>query len=172
MIAPYGGKLIDLLVPEGELAEARAYASTLPSVQVTPRVVCDLEMLAVGAFSPLDRFMNEADYRRVLTEMRLADGTLFPMPITFPVATDAGVRQGSDIAIRDSKNDLLAIMTVEELYPWDPAEFAEHVFRTTDTKHPLVNEMSRWGRLNASGKLRVLKLPAHYDFQDLRRTPA
>ena len=172
MIAPYGGKLIDLLVPEGELAEARAYASTLPSIQVTPRVVCDLEMLAVGAFSPLDRFMNEADYRRVLTEMRLADGTLFPMPITFPVATDAGIRQGSDIAIRDAKNDLLAIMTVEELYPWDPAEFAEHVFRTTDTKHPLVNEMSRWGRLNASGKLRVLKLPAHYDFQDLRRTPA
>ena len=172
LIPPYGGRLVDLMVPADELAEARAYASTLPSVQISPRAVCDLEMLAIGAFSPLDRFMSEADFRRVLHDMRLADGTLFPIPVTLPVAADAGLRVGSDIALRDSMNDLLAIMTIEELYPWDPADLAERVLGTRDTKHPLVHEMERWGRLNASGPLRVLQLPRHYDFQDLRRTPA
>jgi sulfate adenylyltransferase len=172
LIPPYGGRLVDLMVPAAELADARAYASTLPSVQISPRAVCDLEMLAVGAFSPLDRFMGEADFRGVLHDMRLADGTLFPIPVTLPVAADAGLRVGTDVALRDSMNDLLAIMTIEELYPWDPADLAERVLGTRDTKHPLVHEMERWGRLNASGPLRVLQLPRHYDFQDLRRTPA
>ncbi len=172
LIAPYGGRLVDLLVPQEELAEARAYASTLPSLQISPRAVCDLEMLASGAFSPLDQFMGEADFRRVLAEMRLSDGTLFPMPITLPVAADAGLRAGSDVALRDSMNDLLAIMTIDELYPWDPADMAERVLGSQDSKHPLVQEMVRWGRLNASGPIRMLQMPRHYDFQDLRRTPA
>ncbi|MBL8128630.1 MAG: bifunctional sulfate adenylyltransferase/adenylylsulfate kinase [Chloroflexia bacterium] len=160
------------MVPKEDLADARAYASTLPSLQISPRAVCDLEMLATGAFSPLKQFMGEADFRGVVSDMRLADGTLFPMPITLPVPADAGLAVGTDIALRDSMNDLLAIMTIEELYPWDPAIFAQHVLGTQDSKHPLVNEMSRWGRLNAAGKLRVLQLPRHYDFRELRRTPA
>jgi sulfate adenylyltransferase len=172
LIPPYGGRLVDLLVPADELAEAREYASTLPSLQMSPRVVCDLELLASGGFSPLDRFMGEADFRGVLHEMRLADGTLFPIPVTLPVAADAGLRVGTDIALRDSMNDLLAIMTIEELYPWDPADLAERVLGTQDSRHPLVHEMARWGRLNASGAIRVLQSPRHYDFQDLRRTPA
>ena len=172
LISPYGGELVDVMVPKEDLADARAYASTLPSLQISPRAVCDLEMLATGAFSPLKQFMGEADFRGVVSEMRLADGTLFPMPVTLPVPADAGLAVGTDIALRDSMNDLLAIMTIEELYPWDPAVFAQHVLGTQDSKHPLVNEMSRWGRLNAAGKLRVLQLPRHYDFQDLRRTPA
>ncbi|MCC6315937.1 MAG: bifunctional sulfate adenylyltransferase/adenylylsulfate kinase [Thermomicrobiales bacterium] len=172
LIAPYGGRLIDLLAPEEELAEAKAYASTLPSIQISPRSVCDLEMLAVGSFSPVDRFMGEADYRSVLHDMRLSDGTVFPMPITLPVRPEDGLELGQDIALRDSMNDLLAIMTVEELYPWDHAEASEKVFATQDAKHPLVAEMARWGGLNASGPLRVLQLPRHYDFVELRRTPA
>ena len=172
LISPYGGDLVDLLVPKEDLADARAYASTLPSLQISPRAVCDLEMLATGAFSPLKQFMGEADFRSVVADMRLADGTLFPIPVTLPVPADAGLSVGTDIALRDSMNDLLAIMTIEELYPWDPAIFAQHVLGTQDSKHPLINEMSRWGRLNAAGKLRVLQVPRHYDFQDLRRTPA
>ena len=156
LIPPFGGRLVDLLVPEEERAEARAYASTLPSLQMSPRVVCDLELLASGGFSPLDRFMGEADFRGVLHEMRLADGTLFPIPVTLPVAADAGLQVGTDIALRDSMNDLLAIMTIDELYPWDPTDLAERVLGTHDTKHPLVHEMARWGRLNASGPIRVL----------------
>lgn len=172
LIPPYGGRLVDLLIPAEDLAEAKAYATTLPSIQISPRAVCDLEMLATGAFSPLDRFMGEADFRSVQDTMRLADGTVFPIPITLPVSNEDGVKVGQDIALRDSMNDLLAIMTVEELYAWDPMTTAEKVFGTTDTKHPIVAEMQRWGRLNASGKLRVLQLPRHYDFQEIRRTPA
>jgi sulfate adenylyltransferase len=172
LISPYGGELVDLMVPKEDLADARAYASTLPSLQISPRAVCDLEMLATGAFSPVKQFMGEADFRGVVSDMRLADGTLFPMPITLPVPADAGLAVGTDIALRDSMNDLLAIMTIEELYPWDPAIFAQHVLGSQDSKHPLINEMSRWGRLNAAGKLRVLQLPRHYDFRELRRTPA
>ena len=172
LISPFGGRLVDLMVPQEELAEARAYASTLPSIQISARAVCDLEMLARGAFSPLDRFMNEADFRRVVSEMRLADGTLFPMPITLPVPADAELQLGSDIALRDSMNDLLAVMTVKELYPWDATEVAQKVFGTQDSKHPIVNEMARWGGVNASGKLRMLQMPRHYDFKEIRRTPA
>lgn len=172
LIEPYGGALVSLFVPEAELAEARAYASTLPSLQVSPRIVCDLEMLATGAFSPLDRFMNEADFRHVLSDMRLANGMVFPMPVTLPVRPEDNIRVGADIALRDSMNDLLAIMSVEEVYAWDPMETAERVFGTQDLKHPTVAEMQRWGRLNASGKIRMLQAPRHYDFQELRRTPA
>ncbi len=172
LISPYGGRLVDLFVPAAELAEARTYAGTLPSIQLSPRAVCDLEMMAVGAFSPLDRFMSEADYRSVVHDMRLANGAIFPIPVTLPVSAADGLKLGTDVALRDSMNDLLAIMKVEELYSWDPGELAQRVFGTLDTKHPLVNELGRWGGYNASGRLRVLQLPRHYDFQELRRTPA
>jgi sulfate adenylyltransferase len=179
LIPPYGGTLIDLRVPQAdaqELAELREAASHLPSIQLSERASCDLELLAVGAFSPLDRFMGQADYQRVLDEMRLTSGHLFPIPVTLPVEpSDEGVgydaRIGDQVALRDAKNDLLAIMTVEEIYPWDRDEVSEKVFGTTDTKHPLVAEMSRWGTLNLSGPIRVLALPEHYDFRELRLTP-
>ena len=171
-IAPYGDLLVDLLVPPAELEEARAYAAHLPSIQLSARAVCDLELLATGAFSPLDRFMGEADHRRVLAEMRLASGHLFPIPITLPVAPEAGITPGQDIALRDATNDLLAVLTVDEVYPWDPDEVAAAVFGTHDPRHPLVAEMAQWGRLNVAGRPRVLQLPRHYDFLDLRRTPA
>lgn len=172
LITPYGGTLVDLLVPAEELEELRAYASRLPSLQLSERAVCDLEVLAVGGFSPLDRFMGREDYQRVLDEMRLANGYLFPIPVTLPVDPDPAIRLDQDIALRNAKNELLAVMTVEEIYEWDREEMAQKVFRTLDLRHPLVAEMHRWGRLNISGRLRVLQLPRHYDFQDLRLTPA
>ncbi len=172
LIEPYGGKLVDLMVPADALADVKAHASTLPSLQVSERIVCDLELLATGAFSPLDRFMGQADYQRVLDEMRLADGTLFPLPITLPVEPNDDIQVGRDIALRNAKNELLAVMTVEEIYPWDKEECAQQAFGSTDLRHPLVAEMVRWGSLNISGKLQVLQLPTHYDYKDLRLTPA
>ncbi len=172
LIEPYGGKLVDLMVPADALADVKAHASTLPSLQVSERIVCDLELLATGAFSPLDRFMGQADYQRVLDEMRLADGTLFPLPITLPVEPNDDIQVGRDIALRNAKNELLAVMTVEEIYPWDKGECAQKAFGSTDLRHPLVAEMVRWGNLNISGKLQVLQLPTHYDYKDLRLTPA
>ena len=172
LITPYGGHLIDLSVPEPHIDELRQYATHLPSIQLSRRAVCDLEMLAVGAFSPLDRFMGQADYQRVLNDMRLNNGTLFPMPVTLPIEADEGVHIGQDIALRDISNEILAIMTVEEMYAWDRDEMAQKVFGTLDTRHPLVAEMNRWGSYNISGPLKVIQLPRHYDFQNLRQTPA
>ena len=129
-------------------------------------------MLATGAFSPLDRFMSQTDYQRVLGEMRLTSGHIFPMPVTLPVEPDPATRLGQDLALRNAKNELLAVMTIEEIYDWDRDEVAQKVFGTQDLRHPLVAEMHRWGTLNISGRLQVLQLLKHYDFQDLRLTPA
>jgi len=172
LITPYGGKLVDIRVHQEETEEVRAKASALPSIQITARVENDLELLATGGFSPLDRFIGKESHERILDEMRLTDGSVFPIPITLPVTKDDPIKIGSDIAIRNSKNELLAVMTVEEAYPWDRDEVAQKVFGTTDLRHPLVTEMHRWGDVNISGRLRVLQLPQHFDFKDLRLTPA
>jgi sulfate adenylyltransferase len=172
LIEPYGGKLVDLLVPNEEIDELKSYASTLPSIQISSRVVCDLELLAVGAFSPLDRFMGEGDHERVVGELRLTNDSIFPIPITLPVNPGEGIKLDQDIALRDSNNRLLAFMAIEEIYEWDRAEVAEKVFGSQDLRHPLVAEMDRWGELNISGALRILELPPHFDFAELRLTPA
>lgn len=172
LITPCGGKLVDLMVPGEETATFRSYASRLPSVQLSPRSECDLEMLAIGAFSPLDGFMGRADYQCVLDEMRLANGHLFPIPVTLPVEPGPNIRLGQQVSLRNSRNNLLAVMTIEDIYEWDRAEAALKVFGSLDLRHPLVAEMHRWGPLNISGHLQVLQLPPHYDFQELRLTPA
>lgn len=171
LISPYGGKLVNLLVSSDDLSEKMAYAGTLPYVQISSRVECDLELLAVGAFSPLRGFMGQADLQSVLDTMRLTDGTLFPMPITLPVDPTDDIKVGVDIALRDSKNNILAILSVEEMYEWDLEEVAVKAFGKFDTKHPIVAEMHRWGKVNLAGKLEVLQLPPHTDFAELRRTP-
>src|SRR6266568_2087785 len=172
LIAPYGGSLVDLMVPAEACDEVKARASQLPSIQLSERSVCDLELLATGAFSPLDRFMGQEDYQRVLHEMRLCHGQIFSLPVTLPVDASPALHLDRDIALRDAKNDLLAVMTIEEIYPWARAEAAQHVFGTLNVRHPLVAEMHRWGPLHIAGRLQVLQLPKHYDFQDLRLTPA
>jgi len=172
LISPYGGRLVDLRVPAEELELVKAYASRLPSLQLSPRSECDLELLAMGAFSPLDRFMGRRDHQQVLDEMRLTTGHLFPIPVTLPVEPGPGIRLGQEIALRNAKNELLAVMTIEEVYEWDRAEVARKVFGSQDLRHPLVAEMHRWGKLNISGRLRLLQTPRHYDFQELRLTPA
>ena len=171
LILPYGGKLVNLLVPPDEQPEAAAYAKTLPSIQLTARTVCDLELLAVGAFSPLDGFMNRADYRRVLDEMRLTDNHLFPIPVTLGVENAAALRIGQAVALRDARNDVLAVLEIEDVYEWQPEDLAQKVFGTLDARHPLVAEINYWGRFNLAGRLRVLRLPHHPDFQNLRLTP-
>ncbi len=172
LIEPHGGTLIDLLIPEDEQEAIAAHASTLPSIQISERAVCDLELIAVGAFSPLDRFMGREDYQRVLDEMRLESGELFSIPLVLPVQKSDQIRLDQEIALRNAKNELLAVMTIEEIYAWDLKEVSEKVFKTHELRHPLVAEMHRWGEVNISGQLKVLQLPTHYDFKELRLTPA
>ena len=172
LISPYGGELVNIVVGREEAEDLWAEVSGLPSVQISERAMCDLELIATGGFSPLDRFMSGDDFHSVVNEMRLADGTLFPIPVTLPVHEFPGLGLDKRIALRDSRNDVLAVMDVEDIYEWDVDETAQKVFGTLDVRHPIVAEMHQWGRYNLSGRLRVLKLPEHPDFRELRLTPA
>jgi len=171
LINPWGGRLINLVVDESEREALQALAASLPRFQLTPRNLCDLELIATGGFSPLDRFMARADYERVLAEMRLADGTLFPLPVTLTCKQDQPLKLDEEVALVDQFNNLLAVMRVEEIYPWDKEREARAAYGTEDLRHPLVAEMNSWGELCVSGPLRVLQLPPHYDFKPLRLTP-
>ncbi|HEX3254050.1 MAG TPA: bifunctional sulfate adenylyltransferase/adenylylsulfate kinase [Pyrinomonadaceae bacterium] len=172
LITPYGGKLIDLLVSEAERATVLNRATLLPRIQLTPRNLCDLELLATGGFSPLRKFMGREDYQSVLRSMRLTDGTLFPIPITLPVAKSLNISEGAEVALVDEHNDLLAVMRVEEIFEWNRDDEAKSVYGTTDPRHPLVAEMQVWGDVCISGELKVIRLPKYYDFRRLRLTPS
>ncbi|HEU4593874.1 MAG TPA: bifunctional sulfate adenylyltransferase/adenylylsulfate kinase [Pyrinomonadaceae bacterium] len=172
LVEPCGGELVNLHVAEEEREELRARASSLPRVRLSPRALCDLELLACGAFSPLDSFMRRADYERVLGEMRLANGALFPLPLTLPVSRDEGLSLDAEIALADQHNNVLAVLRVEELYEWDREREGLDAYGTNDLRHPLVAEMHSWGELYAAGSLRVLQTPRYYDFKPLRLTPA
>ncbi len=171
LISPYGGRLIDLLVTGEEHESLAARAAQLPRLQLSLRNICDLELMATGAFSPLDRFMGQADYERTLEEMRLAANDLFPLPITLTVAGDAPVKLDDEVALADQFNNILAVMRVEEVFVWDRQREAHQAYGTTDVRHPLVAELNAWSEWCISGPLRVLQLPRYYDFNSLRLTP-
>ena len=173
LITPYGGKtLVNLVVNGKEREELITRAAQLPSIKITMRNLCDLELIATGGFSPLDRFMGKADYERVLHEMRLADGTLFPLPITLTADPKELPTVGEEIVLRNANNDLIAVMTIEEIFHWDPETEAALAYGSTDAKHPMVSEMERWGKVCISGPMKVISLPKYYDFVELRRTPS
>ena len=143
---PYGGKLIDLRVTGGEREDLVRRAGAGPTLQLTPRSLCDLELLAMGGFSPLDRFMGKADYDSVLNNMRLANGLIWSIPITLPVAKLDGISEGLEIALRNANNNLIAWMRVDEIFETDPHEEAAKGLGCSDEEHPTYREMLSWGR--------------------------
>src|SRR6266536_1616924 len=172
LITPYGEKLVNLVVDEKEREELLARDPKLSSIKITMRNLCDLELLATGGFSPLTTFMGKADYDRVLREMRLADGTLWPLPITLTADPKELPTVGDDIVLRNSNNDVIAIMNLDEVYHWDASVEAALAYGSTDSRHPMISEMERWGKVCISGPIKVVNLPKYYDFVELRRTPA
>ena len=172
LIAPYGGKLVNLVATGEERDVLIERTKGLKAIQISQRALNDLELIATGAFSPLDRFMDKADYERVLSEMRLSDGTLFPMPITLTADPAELPAVGEELVIRNALNDLIGIMKLEEIYTWDPEKEARLSLGTDDSRHPLVSEMSRWGKVCISGELKIINMPKYYDFVDIRQTPA
>jgi len=171
LISPYGGNLVNLLVAGEERETLLSKANRYPSLQISQRSLHDLELLAVGGFSPLDRFMGKADYQRVLTEMRLSSGTLFPIPITLTINKEELPTRDEWLTLRDSRNYIIALMRLEEVFRWDPTREARLVYGTTDSCHPMISEMEQWYDLCISGELKVLNLPKYYDFVDIRRSP-
>jgi sulfate adenylyltransferase len=172
LITLYGGKLVNLIVTGKERDELIARISRLPSIKISMRAQCDLELLATGGFSPLDRFMDKSTYERVLEEMRMDGGTLWPLPITLTASPDELPTVGSELVLRSALNDPLAIMKLEEVFSWSPEKEARLAYGSDDARHPMVSEMGRWGKVCISGELKVINLPKYYDFVEIRRTPA
>ena len=175
LIEPHGGELCDLMLTGEALEAAKSEALHLPSITLTPRQICDIELLLNGGFSPLRGFLNKADYESVLENMRLADGTLWSMPITLDVseATAEGLSEGDKVALRDQTGLLLAVLTVGDVWKVDKEREAEQVFGTQSHGHPAVAYLfDQAGDTYVGGTLEGIQLPRHYDFHDLRRTPA
>jgi sulfate adenylyltransferase len=174
LIAPHGGRLINRIA-QGEGAEALAErAASLPAVRLSPRLVSDLELIAVGACSPLQGFMTSADYESVLSHMRLANGLPWSLAITLPVGREEAenLREGSEVALQDEKGRLLAVLTLEEKYGYDKEQEARLVYRTTDSAHPGVAALYRQGEVLLGGEIVVLRRPRHRDFARYRLDPA
>ena len=168
LIPPYGGNLVNLLVTGKERDELIARVPNLPSLKISMRAQCDLELLATGGFSPLDRFMDKATYERVLDEMRMDGGTLWPLPITLTANSDELPNVGNELVLRNALNDPLAIMKLEEVFSWSPEKEARLAYGSNDARHPMVSEMGRWGKVCISGELKVINLPKYNDFVDLK----
>ena len=173
LIAPHGGKLVDRVLKPDVAAKAKAEAASLPAVQLSPREAGDLEMIAIGAFSPLSGFMGEADFQRVSKEMRLANGTVWPIPVILSPADDvaAKINKGDRIALRQG-DTILGTMTVTEKYKHDKAVEIPNVYRTEDEAHPGVKIVKQQGNWNLAGDIDVITPNPNPEFPEFRLPPA
>ncbi len=175
LIAPHGGKLVELLAGDDRRQELRRESVDWPSWDLTPQQLFDLELILNGGFSPLRGFMAREDYDSVCRSMRLADGTLWPIPITLGVTKEVaqGLEAGSRLALRDPQGVMLAVLHVEDVWPLDPEVRSQATFGTSNPDHPGVAHLLDNPNNHAvGGTLEGLQLPQHYDFVDLRHTPA
>ena len=174
LIPPHGGALVSLVVDPARATALRQQSPEWPSWDLTPRQLCDLELLASGGFSPLTGFMTRTDYDAVCMSMRLANGTVWPIPITLdvPEAFAATLVPGSPLALRDPEGVMLAVLHVEDIWTPDRDAEAQRVFGTANVEHPGVAAVSRSHPVYVGGRVEAIQLPAHYDFNVLRQTPA
>ncbi len=167
--------LVDVRVEPERIPTLKAFANNLPEIALSERQMCDLELIATGAFSPLTGFMVNADYESVLNRMRLQDGAFWPMPICLDVS-DLQARRleaGQSAALRDPEGFLLAVLHIEDIWEVEREKEARQVFGALDEGHPGVRHLFHaTGDHYVGGRLEVIHLPPHYDFQQLRHSPA
>jgi len=164
----------ELYVSYDSAEKLKMEAASLPSWDLTPRQICDLELLMNGGFNPLKGFLQEEDYNSVVKDMRLADGSLWPMPITLDVSQEFAdsVEPGQDIALRDQEGVILAILSIGDKYTPNKALEAEKVFGADDVAHPAVNYLHNIaGPVYLGGPITGIQQPVHYDFRGSRDTP-
>jgi sulfate adenylyltransferase len=172
-IAPHGGKLVDLLVSAHEAEALAGEAEHLPKVTVSERELSDLEMLAVGALSPLTGFVSRADYDSVLETMHLANGLAWTIPVTLSLDDETVKRIGGadSVALQGEGTETFAVLRVEEVFRRDREKEALAVFGTDDLEHPGVRALHDAGDFCLAGSVQVLTLPTHDDFLEYRLTP-
>lgn len=173
--SPAANSSPDHFVPEHERESLKAAAGNLTSLDLTPRQLCDLELILNGGFAPLTGFLSRADYDRVVEEMRLANGALWPIPVTLDVKAEFAEKlsAGQSIALRDQEGVILATLEVSDIWQPDKRREAEKVFGADDAAHPAVRYLHNVaGAYCIGGRVTGLSQPTHYDFRQLRHTPA
>ncbi len=160
LVAPHGGELIINMAGESERVALQERASSLPQLEVGSRQLADLEMLAIGAYSPLRGFMTKADYLGSVNEMHLANGLPWSIPITLAASMEqaANLIEGSEIALVNAQGTLQAVMTIEEKFGYDKELEASKVYRTTDDAHPGVKVLYEQGDVLLGGPVRIVAL--------------
>jgi len=175
LIPPHGGTLVDRTLRGSLRAAAREKALSLPCIPLSQTNLADLEMIATGAYSPLTGFMRSADYRRVVDEMRLSNGLVWPIPVSLAVSESQAkaLREGQEIALCEGERPL-AIMVIDEIYPYDKHHEAREVYRTADEAHPGVARIYAQGDVLLGGDFWLFDWPTATtsEFPEIRYTPA
>ena len=174
LITPHGGKLVNRVLEGAAAKAAAAQATSYRSLTLSPREQCDLEMIAVGAFSPLAGFMGKADFASVCKDMRLANGTVWPIPVTLcpPDDLTSSINEGERLVLKDGKGRLLGTMSVREKYPHDKDLEIPNVYKTTEDAHPGVAQVRKQGNWCLAGDVDVITPNHEPEFADFRLPPA
>jgi len=173
-IRPHGGRLVDRLVKaQGEIERLAEEAARLPAIELDARELSDLEMIATGAFSPLEGFMTRRDYQSVVEFSRLDSGLPWTIPITLAVDGETAARHapGDRLALRDAADTLYGVLDLEDVFPYDKRREAEQVYRTTDLAHPGVRYLMRRGDWLLGGRITLIRRPAHPGFESVLLDP-
>ncbi|HLI49163.1 MAG TPA: sulfate adenylyltransferase [Chthonomonas sp.] len=173
LIAPHGGVLVNRFVPQERYETTLALAKTLPTLPLNPRQISDLEIIAIGAASPLTGFLNQNDYQAVLHSMRLANGLPWTIPLTLPISQQQAkaLDASQKATLTTQEGQPLAILHVQDIYSYDKRQEAQAIYKTTDEAHPGVAILYAQPELYVGGEVEVLTLPPHADFPEYYLTP-
>ncbi len=173
-IAPHGGQLVNRIATHNQRHEFLEKADFLPRVQLTKRATSDLQMIAIGALSPLTGFMEQADYESVVNQMRLANGLPWSIPVTLSVEEEIAkpLKEGSLIRLDDTKGDFVGVLELTQKYRYDKIHEAVNVYRTDDEAHPGVKVLYNYGDINLAGSVWLLHRDPHPLFPDYQIDPA
>ncbi|MFQ5456277.1 MAG: sulfate adenylyltransferase [Nitrospirota bacterium] len=171
--APHGGRLINRILKGKEAKDAEARAKDLDRIRLNDREISDLELIAIGAYSPLEGFMAKADYENVINNMRLADGLPWSIPITLTVTKEKAsmLKKGSDLALVNDSDMTVALLHLKEIYPIEKEKEASMVFGTTSMEHPGVAALYEKGDMILGGRIDLIHRPNHDDFTQYRLDP-
>ncbi len=175
IISPHGGNLVNLIVDEQRSDALKNESRDWVSHDLTPRQLCDLELLLNGGFSPLTGFLKQADYESVCSEMRLSNGTLWPIPIMLDVSEEAAtsMEPGSNVALRDPEGVMIAVLRVDDIWKPDLEAEAQAVFGSTNPEHPgVAHLLNRTQTYYVGGSVQGLQAVSHYDYRLLRHSPS